>query len=86
MEKMSQLKQIREQMMEELTQIPQYRALKAIDRFMGEISEIYGSAANLATGNQSEEEKAAVHDGRARELNSTASQKITPYIPAHRVA
>ncbi len=44
MHKMSQFKLIREQMMEEVTQIPQYRALKAMERFMGEIAEIYGAS------------------------------------------
>ena len=41
MQTMNQLKQLREQMIEELTQIPRYRALKAMERFMGEMAGIY---------------------------------------------
>jgi hypothetical protein len=88
MQKMSQLKQIREQMMEELTQIPQYRALKAIDRFMGEIVEIYGPTQALPGANvaDDQEKSSSTHDSRARDGGAVPLQKITPYIPAHRVA
>ncbi len=85
MQKMSQLKQIREQMMEELTQIPQYRALKAIDRLMGEIAEIYGPTPILsgASAVEDPEKSSSTLDSRTRD---GSLQKITPYIPAHRVA
>ncbi len=88
MQKMSQLKQIREQMMEELTQIPQYRALKAIDRLMGEIAEIYSPTQILSGANAAEdqEKNSSTLDSRARDGGAVSLQKITPYIPAHRVA
>jgi hypothetical protein len=41
MNPISQLDQLRRQMAEELTQIPQYRALKAMERFIADLSVIY---------------------------------------------
>ena len=41
MDLMTQLEHMRHQMIEELTQIPQYRALKTMERFIAELSTIY---------------------------------------------
>ncbi len=41
MEHMFKLEEMRHQMIEELTQIPQYRALKLMERFLGELALIY---------------------------------------------
>jgi hypothetical protein len=38
---LKQLDQIRRQMVEELTQIPQYRALKVMERLIADLSSIY---------------------------------------------
>ncbi len=38
---MNRLEEMRHQMIEELTQIPQYRALKLMERFIGELNSIY---------------------------------------------
>jgi hypothetical protein len=43
MNPISQLDQLRRQMAEELTQIPQYRALKAMERLIADLSVIYES-------------------------------------------
>lgn len=90
MQPMAQLKQIREQMIEELTQIPQYRALKAMERFMAEVATIYDAPPFLP-----ETEKAEFHEKISQAIDNRAKrdaaaavqpQKITPYIPSHRVA
>lgn len=41
MNNLTKLEEMRHQMIEELTQIPQYRALKLMERFIGELSTIY---------------------------------------------
>lgn len=41
MSHMTKLEEMRHQMIEELTQIPQYRALKLMERFIGELTTIY---------------------------------------------
>jgi hypothetical protein len=41
MSHMTRLEEMRHQMIEELTQIPQYRALKLMERFIGELTSIY---------------------------------------------
>ena len=54
MSHMTKLEEMRHQMIEELTQIPQYRALKLMERFIGELTTIYeepavDAAAELAS-------------------------------------
>lgn len=41
MSHLTKLEDMRHQMIEELTQIPQYRALKLMERFIGELATIY---------------------------------------------
>ncbi len=108
MQTVAQLKQMREKMIEELTQIPQYRALKAMERFMGEIAAIYETPSVVPEAEKPsvvpeavkpslvpEAEKAEFHEKIAQAIDnrikreaagSAAPQKITPYIPSHRVA
>lgn len=47
MDNMRILDEMRHQMIEELTQIPQYRALKLMERFMGELASIYQESMNV---------------------------------------
>jgi hypothetical protein len=57
MEHMSKLEEMRHQMIEELTQIPQYRALKLMERFLGELNTIYEEAAIVASVESTNTEK-----------------------------
>ncbi len=88
MHAIAQLKQLREQMLEELTQIPQYRALKAIERFIGEISTIYDDP---PTPEAKEKELKPPFPPQAPKKSSgepasAPAPKVTPYLPTHRVA
>jgi hypothetical protein len=88
MHTVAQLKQLRDQLLEELSQIPQYRALKAMERFIGEMSSIYeGSSAP----EPKEKEigaafPPAVAKKSASETGAAPSPKVAPYLPTHRVA
>jgi hypothetical protein len=87
MHPINELKQLREQMIEQLTQIPEYQALKAMERFIGELSTIYENA-NAPLQNETPIHKPSVASLDARSKNdlSASSPRVTPYIPAHRVA
>lgn len=87
MHPINELKQLREQMIEQLTQIPEYQALKAMERFIGELSNIYDGA-NAPAQNEASLHKATVAalDSRHKNDVSSGSPRVTPYIPAHRVA
>jgi len=88
MQTMSQLKTLREQMIEELTRIPQYRALKAMERFIDEMGGIYDASSFSANEQQQYQEKItqAVESRIRRDPAPAQTLKVTPYIPAHRVA
>jgi alpha-D-ribose 1-methylphosphonate 5-phosphate C-P lyase len=86
MNAVSQLKQIRERMVEELTQIPEYRALKAMERFIAEMSNIYESLASHEDVGVCQHTPQAVESRHEVDPGSIPSRKVTPYIPAHRVA
>lgn len=45
MQTIAQLKQMRQQMFDELSKTPEYRAVQAMKKFIDEMSEIYGSEA-----------------------------------------
>jgi len=93
MHTMAQLKQLREHMVEELTHIPQYRALKAMERFIAELNAIYESAPSHV-----ETERHEFHDKISQAIENrlkaeaaaaggpSSGPKVTPYIPSHRVA
>jgi hypothetical protein len=49
MNQLKQLDQIRRQMVEELTHIPQYRALKAMERLIADLSSIYENTPNISS-------------------------------------
>lgn len=81
-----QLKQLQERMLEELNQLPQYRAMKAMDQFIHELSNIYGEE-QIAEGEEFRKQiSAAVESRIAPSTVGVAPPKITPYVPAHRVA
>ncbi|MBI1867106.1 MAG: hypothetical protein HYS06_02210 [Methylocystis sp.] len=84
----SQLKQLREHMVEQLTQNPEYRALKAMERFIGEISNIYDSSSLAKPQEPSVQQRVSpsIEHRRESEAVPIPSPKVTPYIPAHRVA
>lgn len=90
MHPVNELKQLREQMVEQLTRIPEYQALKAMERFIGELSNIYESPAPAVVQGDQEVEKpaapAVVESSRVKKEVVSASPRVTPYIPAHRVA
>ncbi len=93
MHPINELKQLREQMIEHLTQIPEYQALKAMERFISELSTIYESSTGAsAAGGAAQSEPSApkpasvVVENRPKNEVVPASPRITPYIPAHRVA
>ncbi len=82
------LEQIRRQMVEELTQIPEYRALKSMERFIAEMSLIYDSpAAEPPELQHSAESKIAqVIENAIKGEPAPAIMKNAAYIPVHRVA
>ncbi|MBY6240581.1 hypothetical protein [Methylosinus sp. Sm6] len=77
-----ELKQLREQMVEQLTQIPEYQALKAMERFIAEMTNIYETA---SVHDEAISQKAPIEMRQKVEPVSPAP-RVTPYIPAHRVA
>ncbi|MBG0808624.1 hypothetical protein IY145_04470 [Methylosinus sp. H3A] len=87
MHPINELKQLREQMIEQLTQIPEYQALKAMERFIGELSSIYeSSSAPAQNDGPLHKPTVAALDNRHKSDLGASSPRVTPYIPAHRVA
>jgi hypothetical protein len=86
MHPINELKQLREQMIEQLTQIPEYQALKAMERFIGELSSIYDGANGQASESPAHKPTVAALDNRHKSDIGASSPRVTPYIPAHRVA
>lgn len=86
MHPVSELKQLREQMVEQLTQIPEYQALKAMERFIGELSSIYDSGPVTHGEPKAQKQAPAAIENRPKNEAVSASPRVTPYIPAHRVA
>jgi hypothetical protein len=87
MHPVNELKHLREQMVEQLTQIPEYQALKAMERFIGELTSIY-EAAGVSAQSETIAPKATTVslDMRTKSDPVAPSPRVTPYIPAHRVA
>lgn len=88
MHPMTQLDQLRRQMVEELTQIPQYRALKTMERFIAEMASIYDTT---APGLDSQSEDAGQKIAQAIESHikgevAPAIVKNAAYVPMQRVA
>jgi hypothetical protein len=86
MHPVNELKQLREQMIEQLTQIPEYQALKAMERFIGELTSIYETAGMTAQNESTHKPTPVALDVRAKSDPISHSPRVTPYIPAHRVA
>jgi hypothetical protein len=87
MHPVNELKHLREQMVEQLTQIPEYQALKAMERFISELTSIYESAGASAQSEFLGSKPVPVAlDPRMKGENNAPSPRVTPYIPAHRVA
>jgi len=88
MNPMPQLDQLRRQMAEELTHIPQYRALKAMERFIADISSIYEHAES-AHGEVDEPNRKiaqAIENHLKGETGPASIVKNASYLPVHRVA
>lgn len=89
MHPMSQLDQLRRQMAEELTQIPQYRALKSMERFIAELSTIYDTPAEAEEAAESEDSNRKIAQAIETHLRGEAGPTIVKnaaYLPVHRVA
>ncbi len=89
MHPMSQLDHLRRQMAEELTQIPQYRALKAMERFIAEMSAIYETPAEGAGDTDGEESNKKIAQAIENHLRGDSGPTIVKnaaYLPVHRVA
>lgn len=86
MQPINELKQLREQMAEQLTQIPEYQALKALERFIGELTSIYEGGAALGNAAPPAKSAPVVVDAGRKKDGGASSPRVTPYIPAHRVA
>lgn len=88
MNPMPQLDQLRRQMAEELTHIPQYRALKAMERFIADISSIYEQAES--THGEADEPNRkiaqAIENHLKGETGPASIVKNASYLPVHRVA
>lgn len=89
MNPLTQLDQLRRQMAEELTQIPQYRALKATERFIADLSAIYEGPAD-AQAAKSDEPNRKIAQAIENHLKGDAAPasivKNGSYLPVHRVA
>ncbi|PWB82608.1 MAG: hypothetical protein C3F11_11125 [Methylocystaceae bacterium] len=88
MHPIAELKQLREQLAEQLSHIPEYQALKAMDRFIAELTSIYQPAAGSAQHAPSVQKQApSILEPRPKsDAVAASSPRVTPYVPAHRVA
>lgn len=89
MNPMSQLDQLRRQMAEELTHIPQYRALKAMERFISDLSVIYEAqleAMAMSQADQPNKKIAQAIESHLKGEPGPAIVKNANYLPVHRVA
>lgn len=90
MNRIKELDQIRRRMVEELTQIPEYRALKAMERLIADISAIYENAVEPPTHmieDENEDHKLAeTIEKHVRGETSPLIVKNAGYIPVQRVA
>ncbi len=88
MHTMTQLDALRRQMVEELTQIPEYRALKAMERFIAEMSAIYDSptVTEQEETDSAEQKIALAIENHVRGDLGPAIVKSAAYVPVQRVA
>lgn len=89
-----QLDQLRQQMVDELTHIPQYRALKAIERLIADLGEIYE---RVPEPEQHQERHVREREEPSRKIaqaienhlkrdSASSVVKNGSYLPVHRVA
>jgi hypothetical protein len=94
MNPISQLDQLRRQMAEELTLIPQYRALKAMERFIADLSAIYEARPESLPPHEPvmherEEPNRKIAQAIENHLKGETTSSIVKngsYLPVHRVA
>lgn len=90
MNHLAQLDQLRRHMAEELTQIPQYRALKTMERFIAELSAIYETPVETAEeeeeADNSNKKIAQAIENHLRGESGPSIVKNAAYLPVHRVA
>jgi len=90
MNRIKELDQIRRRMVEELTQIPEYRALKAMERLIADLSAIYENVAEApAHMAEDEHEEQKIAEAIEKHVRGDASPLIVKnagYIPVQRVA
>lgn len=88
MHPMTQLDQLRRQMVEELTQIPEYRALKTMERFIAEMASIYDTPARLDDNDSDDAQHkiAQAIENHVKGEVGPAIVKNATYVPMHRVA
>lgn len=87
MDRMRILEEMRHQMIEELTQIPQYRVLKLMERFMGELASIYQESGNVtAAENAITERKIAETIDKHMRTESPLIVKNPTHMSVQRVA
>jgi hypothetical protein len=78
MNALSQLKQIRQQMFEELSKTPEYRAAQAMKKFIDEMAEIQGGNAPSAGSAGTKTIERRIAEGPATD---GVSQRIRAYSP-----
>lgn len=89
-----QLDTLRQQMMDELMNIPQYRALRALDRLIADLVEIYEPPATPERPQEPavrerEEPSRKIAQAIENHLKRDASSSVVKngsYLPVHRVA
>ena len=84
MHPMTQLDQLRRQMAEELTQIPQYRALKTMERFIAEMSAVYEATPEEAKHTEDEESNSRIAQAIESHLRGESGPSVvknTAYLP-----
>jgi hypothetical protein len=88
MNQLKQLDQIRRQMVEELTQIPQYRALKIMERMIADLSAIYEASPGVSDPEISSDTRtiADTIEKHKRNEPSPLIVKNTAYKPVQQVA
>lgn len=87
MQTMTQLKAIHDEMMAELGNLPQYRALKAIDRFIQEMNEIHGVQGVISEKVTLQQKLAAAIESRVlNDQPSDTQPRVTPFVPGTQVA
>lgn len=83
MQTIAQLKQIRQQMFDELSKMPEYRAVQAMKKFIDEMAEIYGSEGPTVENKAPSEADSALKsiEKRIVEGPEGVSQRIRAYSP-----